>query len=357
MPALAESCIESANVAPVTRGGEPVKLPSPEGGSNIIGFWRVCEIHRQIAGRAYPNASSLAQRLETSRRTIERDIERLKDLFRAPIEYDRGRRGYYYTESFSLPVIRLKEGEALALFLGQKLFMQCRGTPFEEFVREAIAKLRVMLPQEVEINLERIVDTVSFHLGPLRGEAIEVADRYQALVSAVEERRTVEMDYFTASRGVATRRKLDPYHLRFAEGAWYCIGHCHERGAVRIFALDRILQLSPTGHQFEFPSDFSMDEYLADSWVIERGEPRTVVIEFDPGSAQYVRGRRWHRSQRVEDLPDGSLRMVLTIGGLGELKRWIMGFGGQTRVLEPPELREWVIGEFTRALAAYQKPD
>ncbi|MCL6645370.1 MAG: WYL domain-containing protein [Dehalococcoidia bacterium] len=167
----------------------------------------------------------------------------------------------------------------------------------------------------------------------------------------------MEMDYFTASRGVASSRRVDPYHLRFADGAWYCIGYCHERGTVRTFALDRMIHLSLTADTFEFPSDFSMDEYLANSWVIERGEPRRVVIEFDPEQAKYVRGRRWHRSQQMEDLPDGSLRMTLTIGGLGELRRWVMSFGRHARVVEPQELREWVINELARGLASYQRLD
>lgn len=324
---------------------------------NIVGFWRLCEIHARIAEGRYPNCALLSQQFEMHPRTIERDIERLKDLFGAPIQYDRERRGYYYTEPFALPIMRLKEGEAIALFLGQKMLMQCKGTPFEEFVRQAMARLKMLLPGEVEIDLERMVEAVSFHVEPLRGEEVEVADRYQTLVSAMKQRRTVEMDYFTASRGVATWRRLDPYHLRFADGAWYCIAHCHERGMVRIFALDRMLRAALTEETFAFPSDFSLDEYLADSWVIERGEPTTVVIEFDSESAKYIRGRRWHRSQCLKELPDGALHMTVTVGGLGELKRWIMGFGGHARVLAPGELREWVIAEFSRGLASYEAPN
>jgi len=328
-----------------------------EVGVSLVGFWRLCEIHRLIVQGTYPNCSSLCQRLEVHRRTLERDIERLRDLFSAPIAYDYKRRGYYYTESFSLPTMRLREGEAIALFLGQKLLLQCRGTPFEAYVRQAMAKLRTLLPHEVELNLERMVDTVSFHIEPLRGEELEVAERYQTLVSAVEQRRTVELDYFTASRGVVTFRKVAPYHLRFAGGAWYLAGYCQKRGALRIFALDRMLSLALTSDTFAYPADFSVDEYLANSWVSERGEPQEVVIAFDREQAPYVRGRRWHPSQHLEDLPDGSLRMTLTIGGLGELRRWIMSFGSHAQVLEPPTLREAMIREWADAMSAYREGD
>ncbi|HHV78325.1 MAG TPA: WYL domain-containing transcriptional regulator [Firmicutes bacterium] len=323
-------------------------------GTNLVGFWRLCEIHRLISEGSYPNCSSLAKRFEVHPRTVERDIERLRDLFAAPVAYDPIRRGYYYTEPFSLPAMRLKEGEAIALFLGQKILLQCKGTPFEQFVRQAMQKIRVFLPHEVEINLERMVGAVSFHVEPLRGEEVRVAEIYQALVQAIEERRTVEVNYFTASRGVTTRRRIDPYHLRFVDGAWYCIGYCHSRSSVRTFALDRMSALTVTQDRFEYPADFSLEEYLADAWVIERGVPRNVVIQFDTQEAPYIRGRQWHPSQKLEELPDGSLRMTLVIGGLGELKRWIMSFGPHAVVIDPEELRAEIVSDLRRALEQYE---
>ena len=81
--------------------------------------------------------------------------------------------------------MKLREGEAIALFLGQRLLMQCRGTPFEQFVHQAMTKVRMMLPQSIEVNLERALDAVSFHTEPLRGEEVEVAGRHQLLTQAI----------------------------------------------------------------------------------------------------------------------------------------------------------------------------
>lgn len=324
-----------------------------EGGINLAGFRRIIEIHRLVAEGAYPNCRSLADRFEVTQRTAERDIERLRDQFSVPIEYDRQRRGYFYTGPVDLPPMKFQEGEAIALFLGQRLLMQCRGTPFEEFVVDAMEKIRLLLPATVEVSLDRVLSTVSFHADPLRGEEIEVAERYQVLYRAIQNRVTVATDYFTPARQAVTRRELDPYHLRFMDGAWYCIAYCHLRGEVRTFALDRMMNLCETTSSFQIPSDFSVEDYLADSLSIERGEPRKVVIEFDPGEAPYIRGKTWHKSQVVERLPDGSLRMTLTIGGLGEVKRWVMGLGGHAWVVEPEELREEIRRELDAARERY----
>ena len=123
-------------------------------------------------------------------------------MFGAPIEYDRRRKGYYYSEPFVLTEVKLREGEAIALFLGQKLLMQCRGTPLEEFVQRAMLKIRRLMPQEIEVNLERALEAVSFHVDPLRGEEVAVAQRYQVLVKALEQRKIVDMEYYSAGRDV-----------------------------------------------------------------------------------------------------------------------------------------------------------
>lgn len=321
---------------------------------NLAGFWRICEIHRLVSQGAYPNCPTLAEHLETTVRTVERDIERLRDLFGAPLEYDRTRKGYHYTAPFDLPPMRLREGEAIALFLGQKLLMQCKGTPFEEFVTQAMAKIRMFLPQSIEVNLEKFLGTVSFHADPLRGEEMEVAERYRTLTTAIEQQKSVVTDYFTASRQTITHRKIDPYHLRLADGAWYCIGYCHERREVRTFALDRMTNLQITEETFEAPADFSAEEYLASSLSIERGEPRKVVIEFDKGEAPYIRGKRWHKSQVLDELPDGLLRMTLTVGGLGEVMRWVMSLGSHAWVVEPEDLRVRVALELEAAMQKYE---
>lgn len=322
-------------------------------GINLTGFWRLCEIHRLISEKTYPNCNTLANRFEVTRRTIERDMDRLRDLFAAPIEYDKKHRGYYYSRQFHLPPMQLKEGEAIALFLGQKILMQCLGTPFEEFMRQAMAKVRVSLSQPMEVNLERAINSVSFHVDPLRGQESLIEKCFQTLFRAIQETKCVEMEYFSLSKGETALRRIDPYHLHFADGVWYCIGFCHTRGQVRTFALDRIKRISLTEETFVCPSDFSLEEYLGSSWVLERGEPTKVVIEFDATEARYVEGRTWHPSQVMETLDDGSLRFQVYVGSMGEIMRWVMSFGSHARVLEPEELRLKIAEEFRKGARIY----
>jgi proteasome accessory factor B len=68
-----------------------------------------------------------------------------------------------------------------------------------------------------------------------------------------------------------------------------------------------------------------------------QGEFR-VAVRFDELMADYVREKRWHPSQQLRDLPDGGVELRLKLSSLGEVQRWILGWGGHATVLEPPEL-------------------
>lgn len=64
---------------------------------------RIRWLHRKIADGSYPNAVRLSERFGVSRRQATRDVEYMRRELSAPIEYDKSRRGFYYSGDFSLP--------------------------------------------------------------------------------------------------------------------------------------------------------------------------------------------------------------------------------------------------------------
>ena len=79
---------------------------------------RIFEIDRQIRAGEYPNVDRLAAGLEVSRRVIFKDREFMVNRLGAPIEYDREKGGWYYTEKvWTLPSTMVSEGQLLAFFL------------------------------------------------------------------------------------------------------------------------------------------------------------------------------------------------------------------------------------------------
>ena len=90
---------------------------------------RLLEIHSEVRENRFPNVTTLAKLLGWSEKTIRRDLRYLRDSLGAPLDYNRNRRGFYYTRpDYQFPSIAISEGELLGVFLGSQLLRQYRGT-------------------------------------------------------------------------------------------------------------------------------------------------------------------------------------------------------------------------------------
>ena len=58
----------------------------------------------------------------------------------------------------------------------------------------------------------------------------------------------------------------------------------------------------------------------------------------------------WHKTQRVECLEDGGVRLMFTVDGLDEIVWWILGWSGRAKVHAPEDLRAMVVGRLRDAL-------
>ena len=110
-------------------------------------FWTLGQLR---AGRSL-KATDLAREFQVGVRTAYRDLDFLRDEFRAPIEYDRTRGTYLLTDATaSLPPFMLSQGEVVGLFFAEKVLAQYRGTPYEADVESAFRKIQSLMPEEVQ---------------------------------------------------------------------------------------------------------------------------------------------------------------------------------------------------------------
>jgi predicted DNA-binding transcriptional regulator YafY len=196
--------------------------------------------------------------------------------------------------------------------------------------------------------LERVERTLHVGLKPYKDYA-RFREMIQRAEEAARERRTLEIVYYTMSRRSEGRRRVDPYRIWFFNGTFYLVGHCHRRGEVRIFALDRIRMLSVTKERFEVPEGFDLEAFLRPSLGVFQGEPVRVRIRFAPEAAGYIREKVWHEGQAITPEADGSVVFEAEVAGLEEVRFWVLGWGSRAEVLEPEALREAVRAE-ARAL-------
>src|SRR5947208_10802373 len=86
---------------------------------------RMMKMHERLKAGRYPNCRKLAEELEVSAKTVQRDIDFMRYRLGLPIEYDQLQFGFYYTEPVAnFPSIEISERELIDLYVGQKALTQ-----------------------------------------------------------------------------------------------------------------------------------------------------------------------------------------------------------------------------------------
>lgn len=297
---------------------------------------RMMRIHQAIQAGDYPNASTLAGDLEVSVKSIQRDLDFMRDRLELPLEYDAIRHGYHYTETVSaFPTMQITEGELFALLVAEKALAQYRGTRFERRLRSAFQKIADGLPSSVSFNLSEMDQAISFRT---TAEPILNLEIFDALAQAVAEHKQLRLAYRKPGATRAEERIVDPCHLANINGEWFLFAYCHLRQDLRTFAPGRIESAVATGKKFTPPRGFSVAAHLQNSFGVHSGPGTShVVIRFDALAAEYIREKKWHASQQLIEQPDGGVELRLQLSSLVEVQRWVLGWGGRAVVLDPPE--------------------
>jgi proteasome accessory factor B len=297
---------------------------------------RMLRIHQALQAGSYPNATSLAREIEVSTKTIQRDLEFMRDRLNLPVEFSHAHNGYHYTSEVSgFPTMQITEGEIFALVVAEKALQQYRGTSFEKPLLSAIRKMEQALPDTISLNLADIEQTISFRT---RAEPILNLEIFDVLAKAVAQRQQLEIFYRKPGQP-AEKRLVDAYHLANINGEWYLFAYDHARKDLRTFVPARIQSVKPTGKTFERTQKFSLEKRLRDSFGVHSGEGKfEVLIRFAPRAADYIREKKWHPSQSLRDLKDGGAELTMKLSSLGEVERWVLSWGGEAKVLQPREL-------------------
>jgi predicted DNA-binding transcriptional regulator YafY len=294
-------------------------------------------IHQALQSGRHPNAHSLSLELEVSSKSIHRDLEFMRDRLELPLAYDPVRNGYHYTQEVgNFPTLQITEGELFALLVAEKALQQYRGTTFERPLLSAFKKMASSLPDTVSLNIADWEQTISFRT---RAEPILNLEIFDALSKAAGQRAQLQLTYRKPGQRATESRVVDPYHLANINGEWFLFAWCHLRKDIRTFVPARIQAVALTGQTFARPHKFSLEKRLRDSFGVQSGQGYfEVVLQFNELVADYIREKKWHESQVLRELKDGGLELRMKLSSLAEVERWVLGWAGNARVLQPPAL-------------------
>jgi len=318
-------------------------------GVSRVAEWRVGRLISIIASGKYPNCQTLAREIEVSPKTIQRDLDHMRDQKMLPLEYDDKKHGFY----FSRPVrefapMQLSRGELVALFVAQKALEPLRGTRLQKLVAESVNKIASACPESVTMHWQDMDEAYSVKAaGVLAADALI----FSSLLEAVMNHREVTFDYQKPQGRKPEQRRVQPYHVGQLQNGWYLIAHDLARKDLRKFALQRMSGLVILKTRFERDPKFSIRDHLNGGfgvWSYAAGAACFEVrIRFTGWAARYVAERPWHASQSIKPISDdgGEIEFRAEVAGLEEITRWVLSYGRHAKVLAPKKLRDAVHAE------------
>jgi len=296
----------------------------------LLKIWKLCREKRMMT------PARLAQMCGVDERTIYRDIQALCEM--GVTLACNG--GYHVIAEDVLPQLNLTRAEQLVVTLALRHLPLHLDQELEEIANGVLNKLLEQPVESSGIALE------TAKVGPLKPGV------FSRLQRAIDERRLIT---FGKYRKLADEEekdlRLEPYHLRFMDRAWYLVAWSFKRSAFRTYRLDRIDTLRLERETFG-PRPFDPDEYFRGTFGAMIDAPQRLRARFTGLAKEIVKkdGRFSPDEMREEN---GALILDKTIKGEILWLRWILGFGGEAEILEPAAMREKAVRMMREALERY----
>jgi predicted DNA-binding transcriptional regulator YafY len=300
---------------------------------------RIYFIDREIASGKYPNTRTLAETYETGTATISRDIEFMRDMMNAPIEYDFKRKGYYYTEkTFRLPAAFGSVEDIAAMGMAKTLLSLYRNTPIYNAAKELMESVTAPLGEAENSRWyeERIV------VPPIPSVQFP-PEIWQCVCEGLRKNRALGFEYRSTWDSGYSPRRVHPYQLLFDNGAWYLYAYSKKGRGMRMYSLSRIKDIKLEDETFNYPAsaDFSarLDGSYFGAYSSEK-KFRFRIAFFNDG-AMRVKERLWTADQHIEETNNGVI-LKFTSSQYGKVLELVLSNGKDAVPLAPAELvQDW----------------
>jgi proteasome accessory factor B len=277
---------------------------------------------------------------EAFQRKFERDKAELRDL---GVPLETGTASIFDNEpgyrigrgEYALPDIHLEPEEAAAVGIAARLWQHAG---LAAAASSALTKLRAA-GIDVDPQATLGVETV-----------VRVDPAFEPLTAAVRDRRTVTFDYRTPEDDQPTTRRLQPWGVVCWRGRWYVVGHDLDRAAARCFRLSRVVgAVRRTGRPGGFapPADVDLISYVARwSGPVERSGRATVLVRPERCAGLRRFAEKITPGERGDEV-------VLRYADAEGLAAQLVGYGADVYVLDPPEVRDFVVKRLSEIAGAH----
>lgn len=265
--------------------------------------------------------------IKISDRTLDRDIEKLRDEFGVELTYDITKNGYYIDKENS--------------------------PEFSSFLRlielNETADLITTSLKEGKENFKYIdIETSSDFKG-----VQQLRDLYKAI------RNCHYISFHHTNYHTDTTKKffnMEPYLLKEYQNRWYLVARMKGFDNFITFGVDRITNLKIKNKKFTRDEDIQVRELFSDiiGLVYSTSDIEEVLMEVDEKQVKYFESLPWHDSQKIFE-KEGRTYMQLVLRPNFELMQRIMMYGNFVELIKPKWLRNEISAIHSKASEKYSK--
>jgi predicted DNA-binding transcriptional regulator YafY len=264
---------------------------------------------------------------QISSRTLQRDLEDIRDEFGIEITWDSGKNGYFIDYGNSV------NADYILHFL------------------------------ELAVSAQVMIDTLKEGKEALKYISFDSYDNFsglsniQKLLFAIKNYKEITFIHTSYQTGKISNQTVRPYLLKEFQGRWYVYADNPSLDDFRIYGIDRIDQLSVSERSFKPKKDVDIIQRFEDMIGITNGwdgkGKQEIVLSFDPEQGMYFKSLPWHDSYIVISDTDEEFLVSLNIIPNIELVQRILMHSDKVRVIKPVWLRDEIKTALEEALKKY----
>lgn len=240
-----------------------------------------------------------------SKRTLQRDIREISNIFGIDIEYSKSEKGYFISQSETENMNFERMIEAFDMFNSLNLAQDL--TPF--------------------IHLEK--------------RKPQGTENLYGLLHAIKNKFQIKFSYQKFWEDEISKRIVEPYALKEFKNRWYIMAKDLKDSSIKSFALDRLTNLEITNKTFLYPDTYNIEQsYRYCFGIISPNDedPQDIILSFDPFQGKYIKTLPLHDTQQVLVDNDDELQIKLKLCVTHDLIMELLSFGDNMKVLKPDTL-------------------
>lgn len=256
-----------------------------------------------------------------SKRTLQRDLKEIRNIFGIDIEYSKSLKGYFISQSETENMNFQRMIEAFDMFSSLNIAQDLKPHVFLESRK----------PQGTE-NL-------------------------YGLLHAIKNNLKIIFLYNSFWMDDISTRTAQPYALKEFKNRWYLLAEDLHDNQVKSFALDRLSNLEITKDVFKRPENYNPEDnyYYCFGIVSPNGQkPADIILSFDPYQGKYIKTLPLHHSQEIITDNEKELRIKLKLCITHDFIMELLSFGNTLKVIKPDALVNEMKSALKQALAQYK---